>query len=52
MSWTGWVVVEVGHWRDILGGWTSFMSGWGGGGGGGGGGEGEVEVYFGWVYNF
>ena len=47
MSWTGWVVVEVGQWRYILGGWTIFMSGWVGGGG-----EGEVEVYFGWVYNF
>ena len=34
MSWTGWVVVEVGQWRYILGGWTIFMSGWGGGGGG------------------
>ena len=40
MGWTGWVVVEVGQWRYILGGWTIFMSGWGGGGvvvvGGGG----------------
>ena len=27
MSWTGWVVVEVGQWRYILGGWTIFMSG-------------------------
>ena len=33
MSWTGWVVVEVGQWRYILGGWTIFMSGWVGGGG-------------------
>lgn len=32
MSWTGWVVVEVGQWRYILGGWTIFMSGWVGGG--------------------
>ena len=26
--------MEVGQWRYILGGWTIFMSGWGGGGGG------------------
>ena len=31
MSWTGWVVVEVGQWRYILGGWTIFMRWWGGG---------------------
>ena len=29
MSWTGWVVVEVGQWRYILGGWTIFRVGCG-----------------------
>ena len=29
MNWTGWVVVEVGRWRYILGGWTIFRGGWG-----------------------
>ena len=48
MSWTGWVVVEVGQWRYILGGWVDNFYEWVGGWGG----EGEVEVYFGWVDNF
>ena len=29
MSWTGWVVVEVGQWRYILGGCTTFRVGCG-----------------------